>query len=141
MAEIVPLSAEYLDEVTALDAEIFPQSPWGKSAFQSNVRNDFDHPLVALEDGKVIGYGILRQIDDGEILLLGVAPGRRQQGLGRRIVDALLELCDRKAGVFLEVREGNGAARKLYESAGFAEIARRRNYYKDPQEDAVIMKI
>lgn len=141
MVEIVPLTEELLDEVSRLDAEIFPESPWGKETFRSNVRNDYDHPVVALHDGKVAGYGILRQIDDGEILLVGVDEESRRCGIGREIVKELLSLADGTAGVFLEVREGNEAARRLYESAGFSEIARRKNYYRNPQEDAVIMKI
>ena len=140
MAAIVDLTEAYLEEVTALDAAVFPESPWGRDAFADNIKNDYDHPVVSLWEGRVAGYGILRQIDAGEILLVGVGAEHRGKGIGREIVNALLDRADRTAGVFLEVREGNAAARKLYGSAGFSEIARRKNYYKDPQEDAVIMK-
>ena len=141
MPEIRDLSEEYLEQVTELDARVFPESPWGMFAFLDNIRNPYDHPVAAIEDEKVTGYGILRQVDDGEILLVGVAPEKRGKGIGKKIVAALLSRADREKGIFLEVREGNTAARKLYEKAGFREIARRKNYYKDPPEDAVIMKL
>lgn len=139
MTEVVKLTEEYLDAVTELDARIFPGSPWGRDSFRNNIINDYDYPVVALIDGRAAGYGIIRQIDAGEILLIGVSPEERRKGIGRMITDELLSWANRGENIFLEVREGNTAARKLYESAGFAEIARRKRYYKDPVEDAVIM--
>lgn len=139
MIEITELTDEYLDAVTELDAAVFPESPWGRETFKNNIGNDYDHPVVALDGEAVVGYGILRQIDAGEILLIGVDPLYRRQGIGRRITDELLALSNRGENIFLEVREGNTAARRLYEAAGFTEIARRHGYYKEPVEDAVIM--
>lgn len=141
MLEITDLSGRFLEETAKLDAAVFPESPWGKDAFSENIRNAYDHPVIALEDGEPVGYGILRQIDDSEILLIGVSAEKRGKGIGKEILSALLSRADREKGIFLEVREGNTAARRLYGNAGFTEIARRRNYYKDPQEDAVIMKL
>ncbi|MCQ2401222.1 MAG: ribosomal protein S18-alanine N-acetyltransferase [Lachnospiraceae bacterium] len=139
MIEITELTEEYLDAVTLLDAAVFPDSPWGRDSFKNNIINDYDYPVVALTDGNVVGYGIIRQIDAGEILLIGVSPEERRKGIGRMITNELLSWANRGENIFLEVREGNTAARKLYESAGFTEIARRRNYYRDPVEDAIIM--
>jgi len=139
--EITSLTEEYLDEVAQLDREIFPESPWGRDSFQGNITNDYDHPVIALEDGKVVGYGVLRQIDAGEILIIGVRPEERRKGIGRKLTQAMLDEANRGENIFLEVREGNTAARRLYLSLGFMQIARRRGYYKNPTEDAVIMMV
>jgi len=139
--EIIDLTEEYLDKVTELDRLIFPGSPWGRESFQGNITNDYDHPVIALEEGRVLGYGVLRQIDAGEILILGVAPEERRKGIGRLIAQAMLDEANRGENIFLEVREGNTAARRLYLSLGFMQIARRRGYYKNPTEDAVIMMV
>jgi ribosomal-protein-alanine N-acetyltransferase len=72
---------------------------------------------------------------------LGVAPERRRRGLARRLLDTAIDAGIRAGGrtVLLEVRDGNGPARRLYESMGFAVVGRRRSYYAEPVEDAVIM--
>jgi len=71
-----------------------------------------------------------------------VAPTSRRQGLGRRLLHALLAGAreTNSHSVFLEVRESNGAARSLYEKAGFAQTGRRKAYYKDPAEDALLYR-
>lgn len=141
MITIEPLTKEYLNEVTALDASIFPYSPWGRHSFEGNLENAFDHPLIALEDGRLVGYGLLRQIDAGEVLLIAVAPDCRRKGIGRQLLKGLLDEANLGENIFLEVRASNDAAQALYRSEGFSEIARRRNYYHDPEEDAVIMML
>ena len=80
--------------------------------------------------------------DEGEILNLGVATPQRRGGVGRALVERLLEeLRDRGVRVvYLEVRESNAAARRLYESLGFAAVGRRARYYRRPVEDAVILR-
>lgn len=141
MIEIAELTEDYLDQVAELDEEIFPESPWGRESFRNNIINDYDHVVTAVSEGRAVGYGIIRQIDAGEILLIGVSPEERRKGIGKMIVSELLSWANRGENIFLEVREGNEAARRLYEAAGFTEIARRRGYYKNPVEDAVIMMI
>lgn len=141
MLELRPMKNEDLDEAAGLDALIFPHSPWGKESFRGNIENSYDFPVAAFFDGKLCGYGILRQIDAGEILLIGVHPAFRRRGIGRQIMQYLLEHSNRGENIFLEVRDSNEAAGALYRSLGFSEIARRRGYYQDPTEDAVIMML
>ena len=141
LLEVRKLTEEFLNEVVLLDNRVFPESPWGMDSFRDNMVHDYDHPVVAVKEHKAVGYGILRQIDDGEILLVGVDPACRRQGIGREIVKELLALAEPGGQVFLEVRESNTAARKLYASLGFTELIRRKDYYKDPAEDAVIMTV
>ncbi len=78
--------------------------------------------------------------DELEILNLAVSPARRRQGLGRRVLAMALQVAE-KMGIrksLLEVRESNIPAIGLYESAGFRQMGRRRNYYRSPDEDALI---
>ena len=76
-------------------------------------------------------------------MTLGVLPDARQKGIGRALTTALLQHC-RDQGVrqvFLEVRAGNEAALALYRDLGFKIIDRRRRYYRNPEEDAAIMRL
>jgi|SRR5271166_5795875 len=82
-------------------------------------------------------------LGDWEIENVVVAPARRRSGVGTNLIQQLL-LRARKQGatsVLLEVRESNGAARRLYENSGFSEHGQRKNYYKEPSEDAILLKI
>ena len=116
----------------------------------NTVANDFaecvssDVPfLVAEEHGTVAGYVVAHQAaDEGEILNLGVATAHRRQGLGRALVEGVVAMLAGRGVrvVYLEVRESNAGARRLYQSLGFGEVARRARYYRRPVEDAVILR-
>jgi [ribosomal protein S18]-alanine N-acetyltransferase len=91
----------------------------------------------------VTGYVVaLDAADEGEILNLAVAPGGRRRGLGRALVqDILQELAERGVRqVYLEVRESNAPARALYAAHGFREVGRRKQYYRRPVEDAIVLR-
>ncbi len=100
------------------------------------------HVLVA-EDGGIVGYVVGRALlDQGEILNLGVTLPARRRGIGAALVRRLLAVFS-TAGVreaFLEVRESNFAAQRLYQSFGFHDVGRRSRYYRRPVEDAVILR-
>jgi len=91
----------------------------------------------------ILGFLVSRHLTpEWELENLVVAPTSRRQGLGRRLLHALLAGAreTNSHSVFLEVRESNGAARSLYEKAGFAQTGRRKAYYKDPAEDALLYR-
>jgi ribosomal-protein-alanine N-acetyltransferase len=91
----------------------------------------------------VIGYVVaVRAADEAEILNLCVAPTARRAGTGRALVRAILErvAAHGARAAYLEVRESNGAARRLYEGEGFAAVGRRRDYYRRPVEDAIVLR-
>jgi ribosomal-protein-alanine N-acetyltransferase len=91
----------------------------------------------------VVGFIVGRQLDDEwEIENIAVTGTARRHGLGSRLVGELLSLVRSHGGksVLLEVRESNGAARSLYEKWGFLEVGRRKMYYQNPPEDALVLK-
>lgn len=88
--------------------------------------------LARGESGEVLGFALYRTVvDDAELLLLAVAPGAQRKGIGRRLLDRFIDESRQQgaARIHLEVRDGNPAV-ELYESAGFAQANRRKNYYR-----------
>ena len=93
--------------------------------------------------GKIAGYVIaFDAADEGEILNLAVAPSGRRRGMGRALVEAMLRLLTERGvhQVYLEVRESNAPARALYAAQGFREVGRRKQYYRRPVEDAIVLR-
>ena len=78
---------------------------------------------------------------EGELLRIALRPEYRGRGLAKKLMDQLVEYSIHNSvkSLFLEVRNSNGTARNLYSSYGFIETGIRKNYYKNPQEDAVVM--
>ena len=96
--------------------------------------------LVALEGNRIVGFLVARTLVAGEreILNLAVAPDFRRKGVARALLDRALEgFCGE---VFLEVRESNGVAQKFYKSLGFKGLSKRKWYYDNPPETAIVMK-
>jgi len=98
---------------------------------------------VAQHNGKISGLIVFRNMaDEAEILSLAVEASQRRQGIGWFLVQKAIAEC-RAAGVrtiFLEVRESNEGARRLYGRAGFKEGGRRAEYYREPTEDALVLR-
>jgi ribosomal-protein-alanine N-acetyltransferase len=93
--------------------------------------------------GVAVGYLVARAAaDEGEILNVSVAPPHRRRGLARALTRHALERLAARgvAAVYLEVRESNVAARRLYESLGFAIVGRRAKYYRRPEESALVLR-
>jgi len=138
---IRPARAADVGDVAAIERATF-SDPWSANDFEECIDSGVPF-LVAEERGGVLGYAIAHwAADEAEILNVGVAPAFRRQGVGRALVERMLAaLHDHGARVvYLEVRESNVIARRLYESLGFTEVARRARYYRRPVEDAVILR-
>lgn len=116
--------------------------PWSKKLVEESVSSPFDTGFVLEQGGEILAYGILSIVaGEGEIQRIAVLPLRRRLGLGRELMEAMLA-CSREhqaEAVSLEVRAGNEGARRLYEACGFAAEAVRKDYYRFPKEDAIIM--
>lgn len=150
-ARLRPMAPMDLDRITAIEKEIFPD-PWSKRSFAAMIRQAHIHAIVAEgrkggeggEGGGVIGYGMCSlAADEGEILNIAVIDAKRGQGLGRVLLDALLDYL-KKGGagrVYLEVRRSNEAAIGLYRASGFTPQGVRPSYYAQPREDALTMAL
>ena len=100
--------------------------------------------LVADSGGQVVGFIVARCIEkEWELENVVVRQEFRRRGLGRLLIQHLLQLAraDCAARIFLEVRESNESARKLYSQLGFRETGHRSGYYSHPVEDAVTYEI
>jgi len=128
-------------EIATAEEEIFPD-PWSEKDITSLISTEGSMCYTALSDGKVIGYLIGRQISpEGEIYRLATLQKYRRRGVAYRLLDYTVK-CERGRGLenlFLEVRERNLPARRLYSSYGFREIGVRKSYYKNPDDNAIIM--
>lgn len=130
--------------ITRIERGSFPD-PWSEHDFRSVLGFAQGIFLVSVKQatGAISGYAIaIRVVDEAEILNLAVDGEARAVGLGGWLLDAVLGEAEGMGVVttFLEVRESNVAARKLYASRGFAEISRRRKYYRNPSEDALVLR-
>ncbi len=129
-------------QIAALERLCF-SDPWSEGSVAGELENELSLWLVAETDGRIQGYiGSQSVPPDCDILNLAVAPDARRQGLGRQLLQALLDALHRHGieRVFLEVRPTNVPARALYAALGFEEIGRRKEYYVNPVEDALILR-
>jgi [ribosomal protein S18]-alanine N-acetyltransferase len=111
----------------------------GRFSWRAEEFLNFDCRVVE-QEGVVRGFVASRQTAPGEreILFIAVDPAHRRRGIGRRLLEN--ELAGSSGEWFLEVRESNLAAIRLYESLGFRMAGRRENYYPDPPESAIVMR-
>lgn len=117
-------------------------APWSDRSFRNETTNPQAIFIVAFLNGEIVGFGGLWLcVDEAHITTLAVAPDFRRKGLGRALMVELLQRA-RERGMTcttLEVRAGNTAAIELYKSLGYIDTARRRGYYPDNKEDAIVM--
>lgn len=100
--------------------------------------------IVAEIEGRVAGYAVLWfAADEGELGDLAVLTELRSRGIGAGLVGRSIEEAAHRGArwLYLEVREGNHGARRLYERAGFHTVGLRRKYYSEPVEDAIVMRL
>jgi ribosomal-protein-alanine N-acetyltransferase len=140
---LAPMTLEDLDEVLEIERLSF-KTPWSRAAFRYEVvQNRVARCVVVRAEARLAGYLCLWEIGhEIHITNLAVHPHRRGQGLARALLQATLE-DGRTRGVtlaFLEVRPSNVEALGLYESLGFSVIGRRKGYYFDTGEDALVME-
>jgi ribosomal-protein-alanine N-acetyltransferase len=131
-----------VEAVAGLEAQAFSM-PWRADTFRTLLERPGAEMHVLEVDGEVVGYAVLWCIlDQGELANIAVHPRFRGQGLGGLLLDRILEVaCARGVrSLFLEVRLSNDAAAALYQSRGFTEIGRRKDYYDRPREDARVLE-
>lgn len=136
---------EYSDisAVAALERECFSDA-WSENMIREELCNEFCDMYVAEEDGRVAGYaGVQIILDEGYITNVAVSAASRRRGIGRALVERLVKTARERSLAFitLEVRRSNLAAISLYESFGFKLEGVRAGYYRNPDEDALLMTL
>ena len=141
MNEILPVSTADLALICEVESSCFPGNPWSIESLRASMVRAIC--LAAFVDGDVVGYALAScAAPEAEMLKVAVLPGYRRQGIGQRLVRAMTETLGRTGchEVFLECRASNHAAINMYGSLGFEETGRRKSYYTDTKEDAVLMR-
>ena len=138
---IIPMTAETVPAVSKLENACF-STPWSEKSIREEMNNEWAFWLTAMEGESLLGYiGIQFGLDGGDIMTIATEPELRGKGIGKKLVLAAVEQLQEKhlGYLTLEVRPSNLPAIALYESLGFREVGRRKKYYRDPVEDALLM--
>jgi len=141
MAVIQDVTEAMLPQIECLEEQCF-SLPWTLDMLRSQLPDGQHVFLAALDGERVLGYvGMMTVLDEGYISNVAVDPTARRQGLGERLIAALLERAEERclAFVTLEVRESNVPAIALYQKHGFRPVGLRKNYYEQPKENALLM--
>lgn len=143
MIDYVPMSHAHVEAIAELEKVCF-SDPWSVKSVESELNNPLSLWLVALDGDIVAGYiGSQTVLGEGDMMNLAVSPDYRRKGIGEGLVNALVAALSEKGAtrrLALEVRASNTPAIALYEKLGFAVAGRRPNYYRNPKEDALIMR-
>lgn len=135
------MEERHLDDLARLERLCFSR-PWSRQALKEELTNPAACFLVGEEAGEVLGYAGMH-CAAGECYVDNVAvfPEVRRQGVGRKLMEALLQAAAARGGEFLslEVRPSNLEALALYRGLGFREVGRRRRFYDDPVEDGLLL--
>ena len=138
---ITEMQEKHLPALAELEKQCF-HAPWSEKMLREELGGGIF--LVAEQDGEVRGYvGCQTVLDEGYITNVAVSPDFRRRGAARRLIAELIARAKEKglAFVTLEVRESNAPAIALYTGAGFAPVGKRKNFYSNPTENAVLMTI
>ena len=140
--KIVTMTADHVSQVAALEAVCF-HDPWSEKSVASELTNPLSLWLVALEGDRVAGYvGSQSVLGESDMMNVAVHPDYRRQGIAEQLCLALVEALKEKGNrcLTLEVRASNEPAKALYEKLGFLQIGLRKNYYRNPRENALILR-
>ena len=139
---ITNMLASHIPQIAELEKMCF-HDPWSESSISSELNNRLSLWLVAVENDRVVGYvGSQTVLGETDMMNIAVHPEFRKQGVATTLINNLICALNRQGSrsLMLEVRCSNAAAISVYENLGFCEVGRRKNYYRNPKEDALIMR-
>lgn len=142
MMEILPMTQRHVPQVAALEKICF-SDPWSENSVAGELSNPLSCWLVCVENDTVLGYvGAQTVLGETDMMNLAVIPQARRRGIAESLILNLVEELKKQDSycLSLEVRASNAPARALYEKLGFAQVGRRPNYYRNPKEDALILR-
>jgi ribosomal-protein-alanine N-acetyltransferase len=136
------MSLDDLDDIMEIERLSFA-SPWTKRLFEETLTSPISASFVMKKGVEILGYIILYSVvDEAHILNIAIHPHYRGRGFASSLIKHVLEYFEVKNDVhefFLEVREGNMTAIRLYQRFGFEKIGKRKKYYSETNEDALVM--
>ncbi|MBR4971352.1 MAG: ribosomal protein S18-alanine N-acetyltransferase [Oscillospiraceae bacterium] len=139
---ITEMKACHVAQVAQLEAICF-SDPWSENSIASELNNALSYWLVAQEDGVVVGYiGSQTVFPESDVMNVAVHPDYRRKGIGAMLVEALITHLrnNRCESLTLEVRASNESAIALDEKLGLEQVGLRKNYYRNPKENALILR-
>lgn len=142
MMQIVNMSQDHVAAIADLEKLCF-SDPWSENSIATELGSRLSYWLVAVEDGQVVGYiGSQSVLGESDMMNVAVHPDHRRKGVAEALIAALATGLRERGNVCLtlEVRASNAPAISMYEKLGFDQIGRRPNYYRNPKEDALILR-
>ena len=142
MIEIINMTAAHVAQIAEIEKLCF-SDPWSENSVASELNNPLSLWLVALDGATVAGYvGSQSVLDGADMMNIAVHPDYRRRGIARELVTGLADALAEKGvkSLALEVRQSNAPAIALYEQLGFQQVGLRPNYYRNPRENALIMR-
>ena len=136
------MTSAHVSQIAELEKLCF-SDPWSEKSIATELSCRLSVWLVALEDDRVVGYvGSQTVIDESDMMNIAVHPDYRRKGIAEALIGELEAALRQRGslGLTLEVRASNAPAIALYEKLGFVQVGRRPNYYRNPKEDALILR-
>jgi ribosomal-protein-alanine N-acetyltransferase len=137
------MSMDDIDNIMEIEKTSFAD-PWSGKMFQEIIFSPISRGFIVEDDTRLVGYTVFYEVDvEAHIMNLAVDPAKRQQGYGRKLLAQVIA-CLKENDIsecYLEVREQNRNAQRLYKSFGFEVIGRRKRYYTETGEDALVMQL
>jgi ribosomal-protein-alanine N-acetyltransferase len=141
MREIIFAKKEHIPMMAALEAKSF-SNPWSESSLNLFFDTESAIMVICLEDGCFASYcNLLTVLDEVQIINVATDPAFKKQGCAKAVLEFVLEESKKRGitTISLEVRESNIPAISLYESLGFFVAGKRKDFYTDPRENALVM--
>ena len=140
---IVSMTSDHVAQVAELERICFGTEAWSEKSVASELNNPLSFWLVAVDGDRVAGYvGSQTVLDESDMMNVAVHPDYRKQGIATALIVGLVEELRKRGSrcLTLEVRASNENAISLYKKLDFQEVGRRKNYYRNPREDALILR-
>lgn len=140
MIKIAPMTEDNYIAASEIEYACFNDRPWTAEQFREEIGLDFSRTFLAYCGGEAVGFvNMWLSPPVASVNNIAVLEKYRRRGIAGKLIDAALGECGDCSSLTLEVRVSNAAAIALYEKRGFSQVGRRRNFYENPREDALIM--